>query len=210
MPVVVFLVICDEMAHHSTCQSSNLLLTDDGFWFSSGDLIAGFAWGSAPCSLGVLEIAKVRILYYFLLWSMKTWMEWCNRNQPIIAFGISSKTNTWSITAARLTSLLSSIHSVIHTSIYPSIFSQHPLCLDTSPSSSRIIPRHSQDSRVMHSLPRVLLLTRGLLLAPYAWETSPGRLPGAIWYRCLTPSAGSCGSTPTTFQVIKLPTLSLR
>lgn len=119
-------------------------------------------------------------------------------------FCISLKTNTWSITAVRLASLLPSIHSVIHASTHPSIFTQYPLCLDTSPSSSRIIPRHSQDSRVLQSLPHVLLLTRGLLLAPYAWDTSPGRLPGAIWYRCLTPSA------PTTFQVIKLPTLSLR
>lgn len=93
-------------------------------------------------------------------------------------FCISLKTNTWSITAVRLTSLLPSIHSVIHTSIHPSIFTQYPLCLDTSPSSSRIIPRHSQDSRVLQSLPRVLLLTRGLLLARCAWDTSPGRLPG--------------------------------
>lgn len=86
------------------------------------------------------------------------------------------------ITAVRLASLLSSIHSAIDTSIYPS-----SLCLDTSPSSSRMIPRHSRDSRVMQSLQRVLVLTRGLLSAGHAWDTSPGRLPGGIWYRCLSP-----------------------
>ena len=61
---------------------------------------------------------------------------------------------------------------------------QTSLSPDASSSSSGRIPRHSQASQATQSLQRVLGLPRGFLPAGHARNTSRGRRPGGIRYRC--------------------------
>lgn len=150
---------------------------------------------------------KDKIIYYFLLRSIKNKMKWCSNNQPVIALFV-------------FLYIFKNKHMEQHSSqssISPSILPFSPRLPSAQalslapPEWSQGVPRTAEwrsHSSVSWFFPRVS--------SGHARDTSPGRLPGGIWYRCpshlswLLSMWWSSGSTPSISRARELLTLRER